>query len=1136
MDAIESARQQAEKLHIEAVKLGCDITDPVAFVLAEAERRDIEAYPEDKHSAKLKGGRAVYDSQAGLILYENCGSEFEKAFLIAHEIAHIVLEGLEDDFVAENVDTSRCSEDSTTGVEKLLDYSSHERREVVMDIFAREFLLPRFLIRRWHIEENKNTISIASRVGAPIAAVQQQILDALLLPVYIPCLKSKSKQTLVPDQSQVEAVNHRESPYQLQAGPGTGKTNTLVRRVLSLLDDGVDPASILVLTFSNKAAGELRERIASKAPESIATLWIGTFHAFGLDIVHRFHSLLGFSDNPQVISNYEAIELLESELAKLSLNHYQNFYDPTLNLSDMLKAISRAKDEVADSVKYRELADNMIDAAVSDDERIQAEKCLEVAFVYTRYEQLLKEHGAVDFGDLVRLPVTLVESNKDVRNSLSKRHQHILVDEYQDVNRASVRLLKAISGKGERLWVVGDSRQSIYRFRGASSVNMRRFVKDFPGAKVEQLAVNYRSVGEVIDLYSTFSTNMKASEGSLPLNLDANRGRSGVIPEFIVTSKPNDEIVAVASGIKDKFEQGFAYEQQAVLCTSNARLSEIASNLEQQGIPVLYLGSLFERSEIRNLLSLLSLVTDKRAQGLVRIANLPNMQMTLEEVKLTNKYIKDENLPSLRWLDNIDSIEGLSDTARESLKYLASLLTGFSKQDSPWTVLATLAIDGLGIAKKVAKSDDLEDKMQGIAIWQLLNFCRKKINGKGLLIDRLLFRIRRLIQLSEDRDVRQLPQAALNMKGVRLMTIHASKGLEFDVVHLPGMTVNGLPGRNNPPRCIPPNSLIDGSEGLTGKEAIKFGHEEEEECKFFVATSRARERLMMYASSMQNNGNNRNPSKYIERIRGKIQQINRSPLMLTDDAPVPFIDTNTSDGLSITDSQLNLYDRCPRRFLYTHGLTLSGKRAESAFMKMHNVVYDVLDWLKESHFESTPVITELNTKFQQLWLAKGPVEHSYAEDYERISYRFIEYLMETREGKKLIKPKRIELTFPSGTIGIVPDEVVVDEQGRHCVRRIKTGKQRSNEFDDLEYTLLLKAVEQQYGKSSTVEAIHLAGETKEFVSVTDRKRTGRIQKSENILTAITNGQFPTEPDPRTCPTCPSFFVCGDVPLGSIKIK
>ena len=537
MDAIEAARQEAAKLHNLAVEAGVDICSLLDFVLSETNRREIEVHALLEGDPQLKGGRATFDSQAGMILYEDIGSDFDKAFLIAHEIGHVVLEDLNEDSVTDNIEPDRSAEAPAVGAERVVDYGCHERREITMDLFAREFLLPRTVAKQWHIDENLSSTDIASRINAPLYVVQQQLIDALLLP---------------------------EIPKK-EIEPGSGKTRTLVHRIETLLQDGINPGSILVLTFSNKAAGELRDRIAVKFPEAVTALWLGTFHSFGLDVIHRFHDRMELSENPKVISRYEAIELLEDEIARLPLKHFRNLYDPTLDLADMLSAISRAKDEVVDAERYIALAQDMLDNATDEKHRIQAEKCLDVGHLYEVYERILKESDIVDFGDLVSLPVRLVENDDQVRSLLSERHQHVLVDEYQDVNRGSVRLIKAISGKGNNLWVVGDSRQSIYRFRGASSINMKRFAEDFPGAEVADLEVNYRSVSEVVDLYRQFSLDMKASAGVLPLQLTSYRDKSNEIPEFRIAQTPDDEVTVIAAAVKEKKEQGFDYKHQAVL-------------------------------------------------------------------------------------------------------------------------------------------------------------------------------------------------------------------------------------------------------------------------------------------------------------------------------------------------------------------------------------------------------------------------------------------------------------------------------------------------------------------------------------------------------------------------------------------
>ena len=441
----------------------------------------------------------------------------------------------------------------------------------------------------------------------------------------------------------MEAATHEGAPFLLEAGPGTGKTQTLVGRVEHLLGRSVDPEKILILTFSNKAAGELAERIAAKHPEAAANIWAGTFHGFGLNVIRRFHDKLGLPANPRLIDRTDAVELLEGEYPKLNLVHYRNLWDPTESLGRILTAISRASDEVADAAAYGDCAENMLVSASCDEERKAAERFLEVAAVFATYERLKREHGCVDFGDLVALPVRLCESHRDVRKRLVACYEHVLVDEYQDVNWASVRLLKAIAGDGTNLWAVGDVKQSIYRFRGASAYNMARFGKeDFPGAVRGRLTTNYRSREEVVDAYLAFAADMPSVRGA-EIDLRAHRGPSGRLPEYRAALTADDEVAAVAEAIEHLREEGYSYRDQAVLSSGNERLGRFAEGLERLGIPVLYLGSLFERDEIKELLSLLSLLVDGRAMGLVRIAATQANTMPLANVALVLAHLKNHD-------------------------------------------------------------------------------------------------------------------------------------------------------------------------------------------------------------------------------------------------------------------------------------------------------------------------------------------------------------------------------------------------------------------------------------------------------------------------------------------------------------
>jgi superfamily I DNA/RNA helicase len=490
-------------------------------------------------------------------------------------------------------------------------------------------------------------------------------------------------------------------------------------------------------------------------------------------------------------------------------------------------------------------------------------KAAEVARIYAVYERLKRERKAIDFGDLVSLPVELLEVRPEIAAQLSQLYDHILVDEYQDVNRASVRLLKALRPTGDNLWVVGDGRQSIYRFRGASPISMSRFAsQDFPGSTPGRLEVNYRSVEEVVNAYSAFAVRMTA--GGEDAALRADRGPNGLPIELRLRATKEQQPIAIADCIDEMLRSGITYRDQAVLCTGNERLGEIARDLERMGIPVLFLGSLFERGEVKDLLSLLSLLADRRAMGLVRTGCMPGLEMTLDDVGAVLESLRDEERPPLEWLAERATLP-ISQGGRLALNGLAAILQGFDADSPPWRTLATILLDRTRIAARIGGAVSVAERSQGIAIWQLMNFLRVQPRTQGRAVQRLLDRIRRLVAIGDDRDLRQLPAAAQGLDAVRLMTIHGAKGLEFSCVHLPGLNQDTLPSPAKTPPCLPPEGVIAGMTGDV-KEALRAGDAEERECLFYVATSRARDRLFLYAATEKSDGANRPLSEFLLRL------------------------------------------------------------------------------------------------------------------------------------------------------------------------------------------------------------------------------------------------------------------------------
>ena len=1131
MDGFEIVRRRAQALHRAVAK---DENLPgLVLVHRCAQYANFEVVPLAPDDLLLHGAEAVLDRGVAAIFYNGTASEDVAAVLIAHELGHLALHTGPTVCGVEDLDIGTPEDPAPVGRDRIDTYGARERRELQANVFARELLLPSPSARR-EFQEGRTASEISDARRLPHELVLQQLSHALLVPPYPPSSKPKTTDALTLDPSQEPAAHHRGGPLLLEAGPGTGKTRTLIARIVHLIEEGVDPSSILALTFSNKAAQEISERVAGVCPGAAPLVWTGTFHAFGLEILRQNHQHLDLEPDVRVYDRSDAIELLEERLPTLGLVHYQNLYEPALVLREVLSAISRAKDELVDAEAYTALADAMVEEAGEDEKALlQAERACEVARVYQLYEQILREKKALDFGDLIFRTVHLLESHEGVRETVRRRFQHLLVDEYQDVNRASARLLRTLAGDGENLWVVGDARQSIYRFRGASAANMALFSQDFPDAQRRALEINYRSGQEVIDAYTAFSRTMTSSRHSLELDLRAWRGSLGHEPQTIAADDSEGEVAAVAANIRRLASEGVPFSQQAVLCRSNARLDAFSRGLEARGVPVLHLGSLFERDEVRDLLALLSFLTHRRGDGLMRLAARPEYQIPITDVRVLLDQARERDLYAIESLTHDDIQRRLSPEGRQGCRRLAVDLEGLDRYQGPWKVLSSWLFEKRRALADLPEARTTAEQLQRIAVYQLLVFVRHVSTvGRGWPTRRLLEKVRRLVLLAEERDLRQLPPSALHLDAVRLLTLHGSKGLEFEAIHLPGLKVGEIPASFRSQRCPPPKGLVTWYEG-DGSDPERDSHDAEEECLFFVALSRARDRIFFYRSRTAGRSKRR-PSKFLDRLESTpVERPGNAPELITNGQDlVPMVGPRP---VRLPAQGINEYERCPRRYFYHRVFQLTGSSRDSAFARTHRVIYEVIDALRQEPNQVLEDPEVLRSHLDDAWKTSGPVGHGFEGQYRQLAEEILQNLQQSHEGLEVETAEPFDLKLDNGRLEVTPD-LMAQRDGRRLLRLFKTGRKgKSFKGDDTYHGLVEAGANQEFGwGESDVEVLHLTDRGITPVALSQRKLDYRLRKGDRFLEDVARGHFPAHPNSTNCPRCPYFFVCPSLPPGELS--
>ncbi|HHW91587.1 MAG TPA: UvrD-helicase domain-containing protein [Firmicutes bacterium] len=575
------------------------------------------------------------------------------------------------------------------------------------------------------------------------------------------------------NEQQREAVQHGSGPLLILAGAGSGKTKVLTHRIAYLLAQGVQPRQILAITFTNKAAWEMRERVRALVGErEVAGIWIMTFHAACARILRQEGRYLGYRPGFVIYDKGDQLALIRSVLRGLNLD--EKYYSP----QGTLAVISRAKNELVDPAGFLPYLQRY--SHYSD---VYARRLLDI---YTQYQEKLRENNALDFDDLLAAVVRLFGEYPQVLQRYRERFRYILVDEYQDTNHAQYVLIKLLATEEGNLLVVGDDYQSIYGFRGADLRNILDFERDYRKVKIIKLEQNYRSNGSVL---AAANGLMAYNIHQKPKSLWTARGAGEKVKVYRALDE-RDEAAYVAGEISQLAAQGFSWRDFAVLYRTNAQSRVLEEVFRNQGIPYKLVGTLgfYDRKEIKDLVAYLRLlVNPDDGIALRRIINIPKRGIGPATFNRIEVYARARNLPLVEILALAEEIPGLSQKVRTGLIQLAEVLQTLQglAREMPVTALIPQILALTGYEKELewegtAKAQErLENLREFITVAGEF-----EARGESNSLEDFLTGV----SLLSDADTYQEGEDAAVM-----MTLHSAKGLEFPVVFLVGMEEGLLP-------------------------------------------------------------------------------------------------------------------------------------------------------------------------------------------------------------------------------------------------------------------------------------------------------------------------------------------------------